>query len=84
MKLLNPFFIFFFHIYIIMSKTLSAKYFQENKERLQKKLVKDIKIFLKKKKKKWSRTSQNLSEDEKQKLVESKKKYYRTRKNSLL
>ena len=40
-----------------MSKKLSVKYYQENKERLQKKLVKDIKIFLKKKKKKatiWS------------------------------
>ena len=37
-----------------MSKTLSAKYYQENKERLQKKLVKNIKIFLKKKKKKNS------------------------------
>ena len=35
-----------------MSKNLSAKYYQENKERLQKKLVKGIKIFLKKKKKK--------------------------------
>ena len=35
-----------------MSKTFSAKYYQENKERLQKKLVKDIKSFLKKKKKK--------------------------------
>ena len=35
-----------------MSKTLSAKYYQENKDRLQKKLVKDINIFLKKKKKK--------------------------------
>ena len=35
-----------------MSKTLSAKYYQENKERLQKKLVKDIKIFLNKKMKK--------------------------------
>ena len=34
-----------------MSKTLSAKYFQETKERLQEKLAKDIKIFLKKKKK---------------------------------
>ena len=34
-----------------MSKTLSAKYYQENKERLQKKIVKDIKIFLKKNKK---------------------------------
>ena len=40
-----------------MPKNLSAKYYQENKERLQKKLVKDTKIFLKKKKKKariWS------------------------------
>ena len=36
-----------------MSKTLSAKYDQENKERLQKKkLVKDIKIYLKKEKSK--------------------------------
>ena len=34
-----------------MSKNLLAKYYQENKERLQKKLVKDIKIFLRKKKK---------------------------------
>ena len=32
-----------------MSKNLSAKYYQENKERLQKKLMKDIKIFLRKK-----------------------------------
>ena len=35
-----------------MSENLSAKHFQENKERLRKKLVTDIKIFLKKKKKK--------------------------------
>ena len=36
-----------------MSKTVSAKYYQGNKERLQKKrLMKDIKISLKKKKKK--------------------------------
>ena len=34
-----------------MSKNLSAKYYQENKERLQKKIVKDIKNFLKKKEK---------------------------------
>ena len=33
---------------IKMSKTLSAKYYQENKERI----VRDIKIFLKNKKKK--------------------------------
>ena len=40
-----------------MSKNLLAKNYQENKERLQKKLVKDIKIFPKNKKKKatvWS------------------------------
>ena len=37
-----------------MSTTLSAKYYQENNKRLQKKLVKDIKIFLKKKNKKSS------------------------------
>ena len=35
-----------------MSKNLSAKYYPENKERPQKKLVKDIKVFLRKKKKK--------------------------------
>ena len=34
------------------SKNSSAKHYQDNKERLQKKrLVKDIKVFLKKKKK---------------------------------
>ena len=33
-----------------MSKNLSAKYYQQNKERLQKNLVKDINIFLKQKK----------------------------------
>ena len=35
-----------------MSKNLSAKNYQENKRRLQKKLVKDSQIFLRKKKKK--------------------------------
>ena len=35
-----------------MSKESSAKYYQNNKERLQRKLVKDIKVFLKKKNKK--------------------------------
>ena len=52
-KFWNPYFYNFFSFSCIkMSKTLSAKYYQENKDRLQKKLVKDIKIFLKKKKKK--------------------------------
>ena len=39
-----------------MSKDSSAKYYQNNKERLQIKLVKDIKVFLKKKKKKSDNT----------------------------
>ena len=71
-----------------MSKTLSAKYYQENKERLQKKLVKDIKIFLNKKmKKKWQygrERYKNISENGKDKLVECIKKYYKMRKNALL
>ena len=61
-----------------MSKTLSAKYYQKNKERLQKMLVKDIKIFRKKKKKISRNMVVNItkifSEDEKQKLVEYRKK----------
>ena len=35
-----------------MCKNSLAKYYQDNKERPQKKPVKDIKVFLKKKKKK--------------------------------
>ena len=54
-----------------MPKKLSAKYYQENKERLQKKLVKDTKIFLKKKNKKSDNmVSQKLK---KQRLVEYRK-----------
>ena len=61
MKFLNQFFYNFFYkyfynfffIYIKISKTLSAKYYQENKEWLHKKLAEDIKVFLKKKI--WSR-----------------------------
>ena len=50
-----------FFMYIKRSKTLSAKYYQENKERLQKKLEKDIKIFLKKKKKKCHNMVANVA-----------------------
>ena len=35
-----------------MSKDSPAKYYQNNKERLQKKLMKNMKVFLKKEKKK--------------------------------
>ena len=48
-------------ICIKMSKSLSAKYYHENKEILQKKLVKDIKIFLKKKKKKSNKMVVNVT-----------------------
>ena len=71
-----------------MSKTLSDKYCQKNKKRLQKKLIKDTKIFPKKKKEKKQQYGRerykNLSKNEKQKLVEYRKKYHRMRKNSLL
>ena len=71
-----------------MSKNSSAKYYQDNKEKLQKKLVKDIKVFLKKKKKKKRRYGRvryrHLPEDEKQKLVGYRKKIYQMRKKALL
>ena len=44
-----------------MPKTLSAKYYQENKERLQKNLTKDINIFLKMKKKKSGNMAVNVT-----------------------
>ena len=48
-----------------MSKDLSAKYYQTNKKRLQKKLVKDIKAFLKKKKKKREKSNNMVMNDTK-------------------
>ena len=78
-----------FFTYLKISEDSSAKYYQNNKERLEKKnLVKDIKVFLKKKKKKeWQNGLEqykSLQEDEKQKLVEFRKKYYKMRKKSLI
>ena len=67
-----------------MSENSSAKYYQDNKERLQKKFVKDIIAFLKKKmqqkKQQYGRERyKNLPKDEKQKLVRYRKKYYKMR-----
>ena len=45
-------YIFFFIIFFHVSKNISAKYCQENKEKLHKKACERIKIFLKNKKKK--------------------------------
>ena len=58
----------YFFTYIKISKDLSGKYYQNNKKRLQNKLVKDIKDFLKKKNKKQQygpELYKNLPEDEK-------------------
>ena len=75
-------------MYIKMSKNLSAKHYQENKERLKKKkssgkILKNISNKEKEKKQQYGRKHyKNLSEDEKQKLFEYGKKYYRMRKMS--
>ena len=71
----------FFNIffkYIEMSKDLSTKHYQENKERLQKKLAKE------KKEPHGREHYKNLQERQKQKLFEYRKKYYRVRKSILL
>ena len=44
-----------------MSKNLSAKYYQENKERLQKKACERYKIFLREKKKKGNNMVINVT-----------------------
>ena len=70
-----------------MSKTLSAKYYQENIERLQKNACERYQNLFKEKEKKWldgHECYKNLSEDEKQKLVEYRKTYYRMRKKAFL
>ena len=65
-----------------MSKSISARYYEENKESLPKELMKDTK---KEKKQQYGRERyKNLSEDEKQKLVEYNKRNCRMRKNVLL
>ena len=61
-----------------MPKSLSAKYYEENKERLQKSSRKiSLKIFLKKNNKNKQQHGhglyENLSEDKKQKLVDYRK-----------
>ena len=71
-----------------MSKNLSAKYHQENKERLQKKAWERYQNLSKEEeeiKRQYGRERyKNLPEDEKQNLVEYRTKYYRMRKNALL
>ena len=69
-----------------MHINLLAKYYQGSKERLQIKLVKGIKVFLKKKKDKRQqygcKNYKILPENQKQKLVEYRKKHYKMRKKA--
>ena len=68
-----------------MSKNSSAKYYQENTERLQKKQKKQSLSKEEKKPRQYDHEpSKNLPEDKKQKLVEYRKKYYKMRKKALL
>lgn len=60
-----------------MSKESSAKY-QNNKEILQKNLVKNIKVYPKKKKRQYGcKWYKNLPGDEKQRLIENKNQNFR-------
>ena len=67
-----------------MSKDSLAKYYQNIKERL----VKDIKVFLKKKKKKSNNMVVNdtkiYQKMKNKSLLSIEKKYYKIRKNTLL
>ena len=71
-----------------MSKNWPAKYYQESRESLQKNLVKDIKVFLKKKKKKSNKmvviVTKTSHKMKNKSLLSIVKKYYRIRKNALL
>ena len=67
-----------------MSKYLSAKYYQENKTRLQKKARERYEEEKEKKQQCGRERCKNFSEDGKNKLLEYRKKCYRMRKNALL
>ena len=61
-----------------MYQNASAKHYQDNKEQLQKTLLKDLNVFLKKKKKESNNMVvkeryKNLPKNEKQKLVDYRK-----------
>ena len=71
-----------------MSKKSSAEYYQDSQKRLQKKLMKDMKVFLKKKKryKKTHERYESLFKEEKQEsdnMVMKDTKIYHTVKNKI-
>ena len=70
-----------------MSKGSSAKYYQNDKERTQRKAHERYQILSKEekeKKKQHGHIIQNLPTDENQKFAECRKKYYKMTKNALL
>ena len=70
-----------------MSKDYSAKYYQNDKERLLKKLVKDIKVYLKKnmiQSNNMVMIDKKISQKMKNKSLLSIKKYYNMRKKYLI
>ena len=70
-----------------MSKDYSAKYYQNDKERLLKKLVKDIKVYLKKnmiQSNNMVMIDKKISQKMKNKSLLSMKKYYNMRKKCLI
>ena len=75
----NIFFDIYIYIYIKISKNLSAKYYQENKKRLQKKACERYQNRYNEKKEEKQQYGRerykNLSEDEKQKLVAYRKNF---------
>ena len=77
------FFLYFFFIYIYKN-VLSAKYYQENKEKLQKKLMKYQNLSNKEKEKNDNMVVNitKIFQKMKKKLIEYR--YYRMRKNALL
>ena len=83
---INPFFIIFFYIFFsyIYKNVLSAKYYQENKEKLQKKLMKYQNLSNKEKEKNDNMVVNitKIFQKMKKKLIEYR--YYRMRKNALL
>ena len=66
-------------------KILSGKYYQQNKERLNKSSwkIKNLSEEVKKISNMVANVTKNLSKGEKEKLVQYIKKYYRMRKNAL-
>ena len=73
-------FLYSFFTYIKMSKDSSANYYENNKERLQKKSLKQRK---RERATIWLWTIQKSNTRWKKKLLEYRKKYYKMRKNAL-